>query len=1730
MLNRIILNSLLLLSCSLHPLFAQEKPQLQGGQRISNAILKKQQGQHYHQSDTYSKHAGVEFPYFDGFETPDNVRAQYDIYQLGTDSGWGTFIYDRYEGSLSLGCASGGSSTSTGSYFDNQDSWIVLGPMDLSGYDSAVMSFHVKYETESGYDEFHYLASKNGTDFHGYSLSGNSDGWESKSLDLSDVPTLGNITRESEVWVAFRFTSDYSISYYDGARVDALEIITGAGDPAPDLMPQISYVDRYWTTATNTQVVLTSTNAGELDAAPSLADIYLSTDNELDGSDILLAGDIAIASISSGASLTDTIPVSIPDLEGEYYLIAILDPDDTQQERSEVNNQAASHKPVIIRTNQDLPDIVPEFLLTENSFWIAGTEVQAEFSLQNTGFSGTGTFNTALYLSQEGRIDTSDVLLLEYTLTELSGIGSEHITVNVTVPDVLPGTYYFGLIADVDRTVEERYEDNNILRLAGPVKIIAKGEEEADLKIANMSLPEGSDYAPGDSISVAYTIYNQGGLTATAFLSQLYLSDNDAITPGDSLLGPTHFIDSLPSGEAITIVKKYVLPGRAGSYFLGAITDLSDTVPESSETNNIYVLGSIGLLNEAQEQYPDISLSTDRLTINQSTDAQYYGTEGKNGKESGILADFVPNRLIIRFKGSSDESLLTKNTGSASLDALNKKYNLQPVNPLSKPQHTKKGVGTFVTTYSGPFDMEAVLAAYRNNPWVAFAEPDYLVTKDVVKPMRASSDDPFYAEQWGLKNTGNASSYYGTSIGTAGEDINIEPAWDISMGLEDIVVAVIDDGLQMDHPEFSGRVIKPWDFVDNDDDPSPGTGDFHGTAVAGIIAAANDGSGMVGVAPGVKIMPLRVFNGNSTSTSSIIETVYYAVDNGADIINMSFGGGSYNQAFADALQYAHENGVVVMASAGNSGINNSELNHYPSSYPHTLSIGALSPCGGIKDFYSCDRESFWGSNYGNLDFLTPGVRIHTTTVNSGFMDDFNGTSSAAPFAAGVAALVLSVNPDLDPASVRGIMQRASVDFGKPGYDEESGFGRLDAHKALILARSFAPNTLFVNNTGLTELIVTELETDQPWLSFETTAFPLTIAPGQGEQLRAQVDWTQISNQSTARVTLRSNDPDETSVSFVVTVNPEGTELYEIAATVDSAQTGYVYGAGAYAQGEEVVLRAVANEHFQFHGWFENDSLISTEPELRFAVTAARSLTADIRPTLFTLSLPANTNETGRVSGEGQYTYGELAFLSVLNGTTRPYFVNWSIGDKKFSDEWYPVIVIDEDKTITANFSNYYYEISSEWYGDKGTITGRGLYYPGQTAVLTAIPSEHYEFLGWHTSYKNLGNNPTYTFVVKENVFIRANFVPRKYTVTTAVNDPARGEARGTGIYPYKETVYLQAIPASGYVFTHWVEEDRILSTNPEFSFSSDGNHSIEAVFNESEVTVTLESSPAAGGSLTGAGTYPNGTEVTVNATENYSYRFLHWQKDGEIISQEENYTFTATEPTLLTAVFDQPVITIATTVEAEGTASISGDGAHAYKDTVTITATPEEGYSFVSWQENGEVVSEDSTLSFVATTDRSLVAHTEQKYYEISVTAFPRVGGSVTGGSVFPHGATVTVQASATEGYVFLNWTEGGELISEETEFSFAAIADLDLIANFESVLAVEELPEGLLIYPNPAKRVLIIDWLDFDKAELLDLNGKTLLTSQDNRIDLQHISPGTYLLRIWSQDGKNYHSKILKQ
>ena len=398
--------------------------------------------------------------------------------------------------------------------------------------------------------------------------------------------------------------------------------------------------------------------------------------------------------------------------------------------------------------------------------------------------------------------------------------------------------------------------------------------------------------------------------------------------------------------------------------------------------------------------------------------------------------------------------LIQKNTVSAEdfknliENKLSKKNLIFEIKEVKKLNFRKNFAQIFVVKFEKDKTSSEVFANLKDAPEFAYVE------KSKTYEIEFTPNDELYSSQWGL------------------EQINIESAWEHTIGDTSIIIGLIDTGVDFAHPDLqrkfklnAGEIglddngndkrynqidddnngyvddYVGWNFLTSDDFPNgnnnPSDDQGHGTFVAGIIGASTNNSiGVAGVNPNARVFVAKAFDSDGYGKEEdVAAAMLYLANNGARIINMSFGDYTYSQTMRDVIDYVTSLGVVLVGSAGNSS---SSSPHYPSSFENVISVGANTQGEDLASF----------SNYGNsLDLLAPGVSIISTGMGCEYVSA-SGTSASAPFVTGVVSLILSLQSDLALDDVKQILKTTAKDIYDVGYDIYSGAGILDAAKAV----------------------------------------------------------------------------------------------------------------------------------------------------------------------------------------------------------------------------------------------------------------------------------------------------------------------------------------------------------------------------------------------------------------------------------------------------------------------------------------------------------------------------------------------------------------------------------------------------------------------------------------------------------------------------------------------------------
>lgn len=432
---------------------------------------------------------------------------------------------------------------------------------------------------------------------------------------------------------------------------------------------------------------------------------------------------------------------------------------------------------------------------------------------------------------------------------------------------------------------------------------------------------------------------------------------------------------------------------------------------------------------------------------------------------------FVAGEVIVKFKNakpyyasrSYSNGISTSMAAPMKIEKLSRKKTKNSSFGISAAGDSIDEPGIYKITMKGRQDVFNMADEFKNDPDVEYAEPNYIYQAS------AMPNDPSYSMQWGMYR------------------VEASAAWDVTEGSGNVVVAVVDTGVDYNHQDLSNNIwtntkeipgngidddgngyvddVRGWDFVSvpsdwvaagedagpPDNDPMDFLG--HGTHVSGIIAGkTNNSLGIAGMSWNSKIMPLRsgymcIDGGGYLELADIAEAIYYAADNGANVINMSFGCPYDSSYLREAIDYAHLKGLVLVASAGNVDSYDAGKPFYPAAYAPVIAVSSVD---------NEDKISIWGlfafSNFGEfVDICAPGTNILSTLPGNGY-GYASGTSMAAPFVSGLAALIKSKHPDWTSDQIEARIKNTSDDIYATNpqtfLQGKLGAGRINAKRAL----------------------------------------------------------------------------------------------------------------------------------------------------------------------------------------------------------------------------------------------------------------------------------------------------------------------------------------------------------------------------------------------------------------------------------------------------------------------------------------------------------------------------------------------------------------------------------------------------------------------------------------------------------------------------------------------------------
>ena len=616
-----------------------------------------------------------------------------------------------------------------------------------------------------------------------------------------------------------------------------------------------------------------------------------------------------------------------------------------------------------------------------------------------------------------------------------------------------------------------------------------------------------------------------------------------------------------------------------------------------------------------------------------------------------------------------------------------------------------------------------------------------------------------------------------------------------------------------------------------------------------------------------------------------------------------------------------------------------------------------------------------------------------------------------------------------------------------------------------------------------------------------------------------------------------------------------TKIYTINTKVEPLGGGRVEGGGEYHYGEQIELTATAFDGYTFEKWQDGDTL---NPR-RITVTGDATYTAYFTTNIYTINVMADPEEGGTVDGGGTFHYGDSCTVTATENE-HFVFIGWTENDEHVSGEMTYRFQVEGDRNLVAKFASeydciIYVDIVPE---GAGTVTGAGVYTPGDPCTLKAMAKPGFIFKNWTLGDAVVSEEATYSFTVEETARYTANFDRKAYSITVQAEPEDGGDVSGSGYYYYGTNVTIGAIAKPDYEFSKWLNDENIfVSSEDTITIRVTSDASYTAIFTQNQLfTINAISNPEEGGTaiVINGPTFAYGANCKLMATANSGYVFSNWTlNDDVIVSIEPTYEFSVTEDATFTANFtliQQSTITV-TAAPVEG-GTVSGGDSYPVGEQVTVTATPNEHYTFVNWTENGNEVWTNPSYTFTVMRDRDLVAHFKEipcieDINEIVAKKHADNTGTYTLVLIYPNPAEAYDYQwlySTEENGAYLNLDEGtdqyyykgGALDNGWYKVRLTKKDDTSCKGETNPIM-VNNSHRTIHIYPNPARQGnnIVIENSTEGSAQLIvsSIDGRVLhtqtLTDKQTTINL-NLALGIYVVRIIDSEGYTSVNKLIIQ
>ena len=594
------------------------------------------------------------------------------------------------------------------------------------------------------------------------------------------------------------------------------------------------------------------------------------------------------------------------------------------------------------------------------------------------------------------------------------------------------------------------------------------------------------------------------------------------------------------------------------------------------------------------------------------------------------------------------------------------------------------------------------------------------------------------------------------------------------------------------------------------------------------------------------------------------------------------------------------------------------------------------------------------------------------------------------------------------------------------------------------------------------------------VTFKPETFSITVSPnliaggivsGIGYNLEYGMEWTvrAIPLQSYVFVNWTENGvpvSDTAIYTFEITgsrvlVANFKLKSYSVTLIPNPTSGGTALGGGnSIEHGTYLEVVATPFPQYTFVDWTENDEFLNSDSAFTFRVTSSRILTANFTPKTYNITVSIAPDGGGFAYGGGYNLPFGTDTMVWATPNMNWVFDKWTENGVEVTNASVLPITVTGTRHLVANFKLKKFNVTVAANTAAGGIVsggGNNIPYGNETTVRVDAISSNYKFVDWTENGVHASDSMIYTFTVTRSRHLVANFTLQTYDIIVEAEPQQGGNVFGGGYgIVYGTDTSVTAVANPHFNFWKWTEEGVTVCSDSYFPFSASHSCTLVAHFTAETYLINLSASPSTAGSVSGGGTYTYGTPITVSATPDSCHYFVNWTENGDTVSTTPDYSFEVEEPRNLVANFAPLIYNVTAIANISSGGTFTGTGLNIPCGTeITVCATPNVGYIFDYWIENGITIAYDSCITFTVLEDHNLTAHFTFLTYTIELRKDPLPGGQVWGDGIFPADSTITVHAQANPGFAFQKWTEFGQTVSLDAAYTFQVTQSRILTAHF---------------------------------------------------------------------------------